>query len=316
MASVQKRPNGKWRARYRDPAGREHARHFDRKRDAQQWLDAVAGDLVRGVHVDPRAGQRTFGSFAGEWLAAQTFDVSTREAVESRLRVHVLPTFGPMRLAAIRPSTVQAWVKGRADQLAASTVRVLLANLSAILGAAVEDGLLVRNPCSSRSVRAPSEERERIVPWSTERVQAVIDAHPDRWRAAPIVAAGCGLRQGEVFGLTVENVQFLRRSMRVAQQVKIVGGRPVFALPKGGKVREVPLASSVATELAEHLRQHPAVEVTLPWGSPNGEPVTSELVFVTRQRGRWCVRTTTGACGNRRSMPPASSGPGRTGCTR
>jgi hypothetical protein len=35
-ASIQKRPNGKWRARYRDAAGREHARHFPRKLDAQR----------------------------------------------------------------------------------------------------------------------------------------------------------------------------------------------------------------------------------------------------------------------------------------
>jgi hypothetical protein len=35
MASIKKRNNGKWRARYRDASGQEHARHFDRKVDAQ-----------------------------------------------------------------------------------------------------------------------------------------------------------------------------------------------------------------------------------------------------------------------------------------
>lgn len=132
MASIRKRPNRPnrpWQARYRDPAGREHARHFRRKVDAQRWLDEVTADLVRGVHVDPRAGQRTFGSFAKEWLQSQTFDASTREAVESRLRVHVLPTFADMPLAAVRPSVVQGWVRGRSDELAPRTVRVLLANL-------------------------------------------------------------------------------------------------------------------------------------------------------------------------------------------
>jgi hypothetical protein len=34
MASVTKRPNGHWRARYRDSTGREHAKHFSRKVDA------------------------------------------------------------------------------------------------------------------------------------------------------------------------------------------------------------------------------------------------------------------------------------------
>jgi hypothetical protein len=39
MASITKRPDGKWRARYRDSEGREHARYFDRKVDGQRWLD-------------------------------------------------------------------------------------------------------------------------------------------------------------------------------------------------------------------------------------------------------------------------------------
>jgi hypothetical protein len=38
MASVKKRPDGKWRARYRGLDGREHARHFARKVDAERWL--------------------------------------------------------------------------------------------------------------------------------------------------------------------------------------------------------------------------------------------------------------------------------------
>lgn len=38
--NVQKRPDGKWRARYRDPAGRERTKHFTRKRDAERVKSA------------------------------------------------------------------------------------------------------------------------------------------------------------------------------------------------------------------------------------------------------------------------------------
>jgi hypothetical protein len=31
MSNIAKRASGRWRARYRDAAGKEHARHFDRK---------------------------------------------------------------------------------------------------------------------------------------------------------------------------------------------------------------------------------------------------------------------------------------------
>jgi hypothetical protein len=44
VASVKRRPDGIWRARYRDAAGKEHARHFGRKVDAQRWL---AGKMMQ-----------------------------------------------------------------------------------------------------------------------------------------------------------------------------------------------------------------------------------------------------------------------------
>lgn len=48
MASIKKRPNGAWRARYRDHEGKEHAQHFARKVDAQRWLDEVTTSIVTG----------------------------------------------------------------------------------------------------------------------------------------------------------------------------------------------------------------------------------------------------------------------------
>ena len=53
----------RWRARYRDEAGREHACHFERKIKAQGWLDEVTASVVTGQYVDPRAGRLTFASW-------------------------------------------------------------------------------------------------------------------------------------------------------------------------------------------------------------------------------------------------------------
>ena len=58
--NIARRPNGKWRGRYRDESGREHTRHFERKVDAQQWLDQIAAAIITGTYADPRAGQITF----------------------------------------------------------------------------------------------------------------------------------------------------------------------------------------------------------------------------------------------------------------
>ena len=57
MASLAKRADGRWRARYCDAADKEHWRHFARKLDAKRWLDEVTTSIVTGQYVDPSAGR-------------------------------------------------------------------------------------------------------------------------------------------------------------------------------------------------------------------------------------------------------------------
>ena len=92
------------------------------------------------------------------------------------------------------------------------------------------------------------------------------------------------MRQGEIFAMGPDEIDFLRRKVHVRRQVKRVGGRMWFALPKGGKEREVPLPEWVSLRLAAHIEAYPPVEVTLPWNEPgnpkrHGKPVTAALLF-------------------------------------
>jgi len=61
MGNVQRRPDGRWRARYRDAAGKEHARHFDRKLDAQRWVESQETAKSRGDWIDPARARVTVG---------------------------------------------------------------------------------------------------------------------------------------------------------------------------------------------------------------------------------------------------------------
>lgn len=106
---------------------------------------------------------------------------------------------------------------------------------------------------------------------------------PSRYRAGVDLGAGLGMRQGEVFGLAVDDVDFVSGVVHVVRQVKIVGARLCFAPPKGGKPRDVPLPETVALRLTEHLAAYPAIPVTLPWKHPGGKPVSARLVFTSRE---------------------------------
>ena len=78
MASIKKRHNGKWRARYRDEAGKEHARHFGRRVDAQKWLDEQTATLVtrhaRRAEDGPDDRRRVVRHVAGRATAPGAVD--------------------------------------------------------------------------------------------------------------------------------------------------------------------------------------------------------------------------------------------------
>ncbi|MEV0495054.1 hypothetical protein [Streptomyces atratus] len=63
------------------------------------------------------------------------------------------------------------------------------------------------------------------------------------------------------FGLAVDEVDFLRGTVHVVRQAKMVGPHLVFAPPKGGKLRDVPLPDVVSYTLAAHVTQRPPIEV-------------------------------------------------------
>jgi hypothetical protein len=126
------------------------------------------------------------------------------------------------------------------------------------------DGLV--SPKLARDIQAVvnGTTSRKIIPWTAEWVDALHNGLPGAHRVLVDLGSGLGLRQGECFGLAVDDVDFLRRVVHVRHQVKIVRAKLVFGRPKGDKVRDVPLPDTVALALAAHLKQHPAQPVTLP----------------------------------------------------
>src|SRR6187200_771286 len=117
MSSIRKRPDGVWRARYRDDAGKEHARHFARKVDAQRWLDEVTTATNTGMYVDPKRTRTLFGVVADGWLTtgAVSWKATTKATNAGILRVHVLPRWGQVPVGRIEHDAVQTWVAGMVE---------------------------------------------------------------------------------------------------------------------------------------------------------------------------------------------------------
>lgn len=217
MASIQKRPNGKWRARYRDAANKEHSRHFARKVDAQRWLDEVTASVVTGSYVDPKNQRLTVGEWADTWMRGYEQNrPSTVKQARSHLK-HIRDAFGDRRLSEVRASEVKAWTVRLSEAgLAQSTVYALHSRLKQLYSDAVLDGIVARSPVSKRT--APSVGKQRPYVASTAQIWELHDAMPFTMRPAILLAAFAGLRLAEVVALQVQHVDFLKSVIHPQEQ--------------------------------------------------------------------------------------------------
>lgn len=259
MASIEKRPDGRYRARWREyPNGPQKTRQFARKADAERFLDGIRGDLARGVYIDPAGGRTLFVDYAETWRSGQVHRPSTATQAEAYLRLHAYPTLGRRPMGAIRRSEIQAWIREQSEELAPGSVEVVYRWVSTIFKAAVADRLIASSPCTG--IALPKRPDNEIVPLAVGQVQALVGAVPDRYKALIVFAAGMGMRQGECFGLTVDRVDFLRRQVRVDRQlIAVRAGVPEFGPPKTkAGFRTIPMPDTVGGALAGHLARYQA----------------------------------------------------------
>jgi integrase len=244
MASVKKLPTGKWRARYRDAAKKEHVRHFDRERDGQKWLDEVTASIVTGTYVDPATAKMTVDAWCDTWFQGYSVNkASTVRSAANHLK-RIRAAFGPMRLADVKPSHIKSWMTACKEEPLAQSYRYALhRRLSQVMSDAVHDGIITRNPCSRRTSPGGAEQRQSYA--TTEQVWALYEGVPPYLRRTILLGAFCGLRVAEACGLRTEDVDFLRGVVTPAVQY------PAKPLKTKSSKWPIPIPRELATLLAE-----------------------------------------------------------------
>lgn len=236
----------------------------------------------------PRDGAVTFEEFAKEWLEVHDASQPTINAHETRLRVHVFPTFGSMALKAITDTDVKRWYTRGLSTLATSTRRAVLTSFAAVLKTAVQQRRIASNPAGPDVIRRKRAAAKPFRIWEAEQVIRVRAGLPEQYRILATLGAGLGLRQGELFGLSPDDFDREAGLVTVNRQVRVLAGgsRLLFAYPKGGEdhpIRQVPLPGSVADAVEQHLQDHPARIVSLPWETSTAKPVTVPLLVTSRE---------------------------------
>lgn len=282
----------RWQAEYADPGGKVRTQAFDRKPDAEAYLDSAKVDVRRGDWINPDLAMTKVAAVIDTWISTLDVEPQTLERYE-RVAKAFKGEYGdqPVGPVAAKPSALEAWLNKRTTpkgaRLAEATRRMYRWIVWSIFELAVDDELIRKNPLRRRrSNKGRSTRRMKVQPWPLATIRGIIEAHPPQLDSIPALGFGAGLRQGEAFGFGKADLDALRRKVHVRQQIIHVSGLGlVFTEPKRGSIREVDVDQELVDFLALHLAAFPPVSVTLPWigtGHKPGETRTVELLAVTR----------------------------------
>lgn len=268
-------PNGRPWEMTTEVEGRTIRRRYWTKLEATTAFAIIRADAARGEFVQPADARIKLATYAEQWLATRTVQPSTYASYEINLRLHVLPLLGERPLSSLRRSDIQKLVRDlQSSGLADRTVRHNARLLGMVLKEAVRDRKLVVSPFDKISL--PEQHRRELALLTPDQLRGLFDAAGSPHRPLLMLGATAGLRQGELLGLTVGNLDFLRGVVRVRTQLLTRTGEGAILtdrLKTPASRRDVPIPPSICAVMAEHLAAR--------------RPAPDELVFLNGHGRPW-----------------------------
>lgn len=265
-------PDGKeWRERRRAPVSSQSA--------ATRWAEARERHLLLQGIPKPVKEVPTLKDFWPRFLdgyaRANRQKPSGIAAKETIGRVHLVPRLGTLRLDAITTERVQR-LKQHLQDRSPKTVNNVLTVLNTLLKKAVEWDAIERMPCTIRLLPIPKPSAQFYDFDEYERLVAAAKTSDANAYVVVLLGGEAGLRCGEIMALEWRDVDLRKRQLCIQRS----DWKGHVTVPKGGRLRYVPMTTRLAAALRDHrhLRSDRVVCV-------EGAPLTQKVV-----RG-YCLRT-------------------------
>lgn len=148
------------------------------------------------------------------------------------------PAFGDRPIEELTSAMVNSWhsslLPGK-PTMRAHTYSLL----QTLMSAAVREQFIVTNPCTIKGAGS-SKRVHKIEPATTEELNAIVEAVPERHRVAVRLAAWCALRFGELIELRRGDIDVKRGVVKIRRAVvQVTGGRLVGTPKSTAGIRDV-----------------------------------------------------------------------------
>ncbi|CAN5337941.1 site-specific integrase [soil metagenome] len=248
----------RYRVRYRKPDHKQtDKRGFRTKRDAELFLASVEVAKNSGRYIDPTRARVSIGDWMNKWVETRTdLRRSTFDRLEGVVRLHIVPSLGPIAIGDLTRFDAQLWASKLTATQSPGSVRKIVNVLSAGLQVAVDDGRIPANPASRLKMPRQSKKRKKFLTHQqVAELAATVDAKPagEGYGLLVLVLAYTGLRWGELAGLRVRDLDFVRGRLDVHTTMVEVDGYMEESSPKDYEERSIPVPEFILEQLSIHV---------------------------------------------------------------
>jgi integrase len=199
--SIRQRPDGRWEARY-TVEGKRKSIYGETQKEVRQKLTAIQADIDNGIYQAPT--KLTLSAWLDTWQKDYLGDVKPRtvDSYKNTVRLHILPAIGKVKIQSLSTVQIQTFYNGlQRAGLSAKTIKNIHGVLHRALNDALSIGLIRFNPCTA--CKLPKVMKPEISPFDEKQIAAFLNAvRGHKYENLFILTLFCGLRQGEVLGLS------------------------------------------------------------------------------------------------------------------
>lgn len=206
----------------------------------------------KGIIIDDN--NLTFEKLSETWFSVKqkNKEYNTRKAIEYKLKNHIYPAIGNIRIKNLKPYNIQSLINDLIDKGYGNTTEKVYQHIRSILQFGVDNDLLIKNVAVGVFVpKSKPKEKQALTKEQCKAIEEV--AKINKYGDMIMVFLYTGMRRQELIALTPADINLKSNVIHVDKAIYFKSNQACLKSTKNGDSRIIPIISKIRPILERHL---------------------------------------------------------------